>query len=157
MTKTRGLWVLKCSRRWLLPGTWSHLWFAGVRECPPWCSIVGATVTVHQFFCILHWRAQGGIISCIPLQRTDIEWLCNYLEFLAHLNWRLEWGIVIAHRPSVNFHNFNFLSRTSWWILMKLGRDEVLMAPFKWKLKMTQPIRSQAAILFFRSARKLET
>ena len=26
----------------------------GVRECPPWCSIVGATVTVHQFFCILH-------------------------------------------------------------------------------------------------------
>ena len=38
----------------LLPGTWSHLWFAGVPECPPWCSIVGATVTVHQFFCILH-------------------------------------------------------------------------------------------------------
>ena len=36
------------------PGTWSHLWFAGVHECPPWCSIVGATVTVHQFFCILH-------------------------------------------------------------------------------------------------------
>ena len=31
-----------------------HLWFAWVRECPPWCSIVGATVTVHQFFCILH-------------------------------------------------------------------------------------------------------
>ena len=28
---------------------------SGVRECPPWCSIVGATVTVHQFFCILHW------------------------------------------------------------------------------------------------------
>ena len=33
---------------------WSHLWFAWVRECLPWCSIVGATVTVHQFFCILH-------------------------------------------------------------------------------------------------------
>ena len=28
---------------------------AGVRECPPWCSIVGATVTVHQFFCILQF------------------------------------------------------------------------------------------------------
>ena len=41
--------------RWILPGTWSHLWFAGVRECPPGCSIVGATVTVHQFFCILHF------------------------------------------------------------------------------------------------------
>ena len=26
-----------------------------LRECPPWCSIVGTTVTVHQFFCILHY------------------------------------------------------------------------------------------------------
>ena len=34
----------------ILPGTWSHLWFTGVRECPPWCSIVGATVIVHQLF-----------------------------------------------------------------------------------------------------------
>ena len=35
-------------------GTWSHLWFAGVRECPQWCSIGGATVTVHRIFCILY-------------------------------------------------------------------------------------------------------
>ena len=34
-------------------------------------------------------------------------------------------------RPSVNFHIFNFFSRTAWWILMKLGRDEVLMIPYK--------------------------
>ena len=33
--------------------------------------------------------------------------------------------------PSVNFHIFNFFSRTSEWILMKLGRDEVLMVPNK--------------------------
>ena len=32
------------------------VWFAGVRECPPWCYIVDATVTVHQFFCILHFQ-----------------------------------------------------------------------------------------------------
>ena len=25
-----------------------------VRECPLWCCIVSATVTVHQFVCILH-------------------------------------------------------------------------------------------------------
>ena len=30
-----------------------------VRECPPWCSIVGATVTVHQFFYI--WYVTKGI------------------------------------------------------------------------------------------------
>ena len=27
---------------------------SGLRECPPWFSIAWATVTVHQFFCILH-------------------------------------------------------------------------------------------------------
>ena len=48
-------WRVRLAKQEMLtpPGTWSHLWFAGVRECPPWCSIVGATVTVHQFFCIL--------------------------------------------------------------------------------------------------------
>ena len=36
-------------------------------------------------------------------------------------------------RPSssVNFHIFNFFSRTAWWILMKLGMHEVLMVPYK--------------------------
>ena len=67
--------------------------------------------------------------------------------FLAHLSQRLKWAIVIAHRPSsvrpssvrpsvvrrpsVNFHIFIFFSRTAWWIFMKLGRDEVLMVPYK--------------------------
>ena len=38
---------------------------------------------------------------------------------------------VVVCRPSVNFHIFIFFSRTAWWILMKLGRDEVLMVPYK--------------------------
>ena len=58
------------------------------------------------------------------------------MPFLAHLSQRLKWDIVIVHRPSsvrpsVHFHIFNFFSRTAWWILMKLGRDEVLMVPYK--------------------------
>ena len=67
-------------------------------------------------------------------QNTTQRMICL---FLAHLSRRLEWAIVIAHRPSsvrpssVNFHIFNFFSRTAWWILMKLGRDEVLMVPYK--------------------------
>ena len=32
---------------------------------------------------------------------------------------------------SINFHIFNFSSRTAWWILMKLGIHEVLMVPYK--------------------------
>ena len=38
-----------------------------------------------------------------------------------------------VRRPSssVNFHIFDFFSRTAWWILMKLGMHEVLMVPYK--------------------------
>ena len=56
--------------------------------------------------------------------------------FLAHLSQRFKWDIVIAHRlssvrPSVrNFHIFHFFSRTAWWILMTLARDDVLMVPY---------------------------
>ena len=31
------------------------VWFAWVRECPPWCSIVDVTVAMHQFFCTYHF------------------------------------------------------------------------------------------------------
>ena len=36
-----------------------------------------------------------------------------------------------VHRPALDFHILNFFSRTAWWILMKLGRDEVLMVLHK--------------------------
>ena len=39
-----------------------------LRECPSWCPIVGATGTVHQFFCILHSPA---------LDRGEVNWLFN--------------------------------------------------------------------------------
>ena len=52
------------------------------------------------------------------------------LFILANLSQMLEWIIVISHRsPSVLF-TFS-TSRTTWWIVMKLGRDEVLMVPYK--------------------------
>ena len=49
------------------PGTWSRLSFAEVRECRPWCSIVGARVTVHQFFCILHCKYISQNISILKV------------------------------------------------------------------------------------------
>ena len=55
-------WSAESHLFWLY--TWSHLWFAGVRECPPWYSIVGATVTVHQFFCILLMPLYHCIMLC---------------------------------------------------------------------------------------------
>ena len=64
--------------------------------------------------------------------------------FLGHRSRRLQSPIVITRcpasvrrpssvvrRPSLDFHILNFFSRTAWWILMKLGRDEVLMVLHK--------------------------
>ena len=66
----------------------------------------------------------------------------NNVFFLAHLSRRLKWAIVIALRPSsvrpsvvvvrpLTFHIFDFSCRTAWLILIKLGRYEVLMVPYK--------------------------
>ena len=46
--------------------------FAGVRECPPWCSIVGVTVPVHQFFRILHFSLSHDMHL-----RDIIQNICN--------------------------------------------------------------------------------
>ena len=67
-------------------GTWSHLWFAGVSECPPWCSFVGATVT--QFFCILHSirHLMSGplVFHMLHFERyLSIENLVRYLELFS--------------------------------------------------------------------------
>ena len=59
------------------PGLTSGL--QGVRECPPWCSIVGATVTVHQFFCILHYG------SCKAISRVLSGCNCLTLEWILTL------------------------------------------------------------------------
>ena len=49
------IWIYCCKKsRYVNIYCEMYIWFTGVRECPPWCSIVGATVTVHQFFCTLH-------------------------------------------------------------------------------------------------------
>ena len=36
-----------------------------------------------------------------------------------------------SRRRPLTFCIFNFFFRTAWWILMKLGRDEVLIVPYK--------------------------
>ena len=69
-----------------------HIWFAGVRECPPWCSIVGATVTVHQFFCMLHyqfyWRCRFLYVNLVSY--LNKIWLCRFFFlsfFLPSIFW----------------------------------------------------------------------
>ena len=49
-----------------------------VRESPPWCSIVGAIVTVHQFFCILRVCVYNILViisTVLYLHTSSIETL----------------------------------------------------------------------------------
>ena len=53
-----------------------------VRECPPWCSIVGATVTVHQFFC---W-VELSWIGCLTSQLTIFQsYMWRHIDVQADL------------------------------------------------------------------------
>ena len=73
-------------------------------------------------------------ILSILLIQSDLKWciLLSRSLFLAHLSRRLEWAIVIAHRPSsvvvCKLSHFRLLLQN---ILMKLGRDDVFMVPYK--------------------------
>ena len=67
-----------------------------VRIYPPWCSLVGATVTVHQIFCILLylWYIKKQTIRCreaITPRRPQIKQItCLITEFWRFLTefWR---------------------------------------------------------------------
>ena len=81
--------------------------FAGVRECPPWCSIVGATVTVHQFVCISHvyaWYPEVTVASLtyrLPLWDTTD---CTRRILLAQL-------LVVSLYPTLCCENISLFSK----------------------------------------------
>ena len=71
----------------------------GVRECPPWYSIVGATVTVHQFFCILRFchtcsLFPSGACSTVPREGFDSS-------VIMHFSWCV---VAVTHLYSVGPH-----------------------------------------------------
>ena len=79
----------------------------GVRECPPWCSFVGATVTVHQFFLyftLVKQSKPGKHIPPITLQAyTKDRSLCvvtclrRYLEVTQSLRHSSDDGLFISY------------------------------------------------------------
>ena len=86
----------------------------------------------------LYWDSWFILTLKNPWQKKS--WICTCKCFFsspepkAQVSYCLSAPSVVrpsVRRPSVNFHIFNFFSRTAWWILMKLGRDEVLMVPYK--------------------------
>ena len=91
-------------------GTWSHLWFSGVHECPPWCSIVGATVTVHQFFCILHFchtcsLCRVELVVQFPARGSTQVLLCLFPGVL----WLWHFLYSVCPQPMSSLHIYTFV------------------------------------------------
>ena len=105
----------------------------GFDFCLKSCLISNASDFLLTFLCVLHcnfWYLQNKNLVILTL------------TFLAHLSRRLEWAIVIAHRPSsvrpsvvrpsgVNFHIFNFSSETAERNSTKLDRKQDLNALYQ--------------------------
>ena len=95
--------------------TWSQLWVAGVRECPPWCSIVGATLTVHQFFCILHFChtysfCRVKLVVQFPARGSTQVLLC----FFPGVLWLWHFLYSVGPHPVSSLHIYTFVvSRAS--------------------------------------------
>ena len=84
--------------------------FTGVRECPPWCSIVGATVTVHQFFCILHFchtcsLCRVELVVQFPARRSTQVLLCLFPGVL----WLWHFLYSVGPHPVSSLHIYTFV------------------------------------------------
>ena len=105
----------------------SALWFAGVLECPPWCSIVGATVTVHQFFCILHFchtcsLCHVELVVQFPARGSTQVLLCLFPGVL----WLWHFLYSVGPHPvsSLHIYTLSLCSRNSWQV--RLAKQETL-------------------------------
>ena len=104
------------SKKWKMPSkmfstiyfTYNYLWIRG-------CFNGKFCWLFHKFTRLQFWK----LWPLIPRKFINVPVL-NFLVFLAHLSRRLEWAIVIAHRPSsvrrrrrrpssVNFTHFRLL------------------------------------------------
>ena len=114
----------------IAPGTWSHLWFAGVRECPPWCSIVGATVTVHQFFCILHFCHTCSLCRVelvVQLPARGVRLKCYYAFFLVCCVCDTFYIVSVYFQYQASIYTPSLCRGHSWRV--RLAKQETLTPP----------------------------
>ena len=83
---------------------------AGVRECPPWCSIDGATVTVHQFFCILLFchtcsLCRVELVVQFPARGSTQVLLCHFPGVL----WLWHFLYSVGPHPVSSLHIYIFV------------------------------------------------
>ena len=78
--------------------------------CPPWCNIVGATVTVHQFFCILHFcytcsLCRVELVVQFPARGSTQVLFCLFTDVL----WLWLFLYSVGPHPVSNLHIYTFV------------------------------------------------
>ena len=92
------------------PGLTSGLQ-AGVRECPLWCSIVSATVILHQLFCILHYSSYNS--QC---QDAEVKYIVRERLLHAILSGSGIWQLFVSklkHNLFYLTHYFDIYGRNT--------------------------------------------
>ena len=109
----------------------THLWCAGVREYPPWCSIVGDTVTVHQFCRILHFchtcsLSRVKLVVQFPARGSTQMLLCLFPGML--WLWHFTSYIVSVHiKCQASIYTLSLCRGHSWRV--SLAQQETLTIP----------------------------
>ena len=106
-------------------------WLEGVHECPPWCSIVGATVTVHQF-CILHFchtylycsLCRVELVVQFPARGSIQVLLCLFPGVL----WLWHFLYSVGPHQVSSLHIYTFVGRGHSW-RVRLAKQETLTPP----------------------------
>ena len=100
-----------------------------VNECPPWCSIFGVTVTVHQFFCILHFchtfsLCRVRLVTQFPARSSTQVLLCLFPGVL----WLWQFLYTVGPHPVLaSIYTLSLCRGHSWWV--RLAKQETLNPP----------------------------
>ena len=104
-----------------------------VRESPPWCSIVGAKVTVHQFFCILHICHPCSPLTCAAGCTVPRE------GFDSSVSMPFSWCVVVVTLPYIvsvhmkcqaSIYTLLLCRGHSWRV--RLAKQKTLLLPGTW-------------------------
>ena len=98
-------------------------------KCPPWCSIVGATVTVHQFICILHFchtcsLCRVELVVQFPARGST---QCYYAFFLVCCGCDISYIVYVHIQCQASIYTLLLCRGHSWRV--RLAKQETLTLP----------------------------
>ena len=98
------------------------------RDYPPWCSIVGATMTVHQFFCILHCCHTCSLFRFELVVQFPARGSTQVLCLFPGVLWLWHFLYSVGPHPVSSLHIYTFVCRGHSW-RVRLDKQKTLTPP----------------------------